>query len=78
MNANESFEELSNNFYKKFGYLPCGKDDMSRPSAETILFDLGETYSALLKVESTEKSHNKAIPKCLCGECKEVCIHNDK
>ena len=52
MGANESFEQFSEKFYKKFGYLPCGKSDPLRPDAERILVDLGETYSALLKMEN--------------------------
>ncbi len=54
MNANECFEVFAEKFYKKFGYLPCGKSDPLRPDAERILIDLGETYGALLKAESAK------------------------
>ena len=69
MGANESFEQFSEKFYKKFGYLPCGKSDPLRPDAERILVDLGETYSALLKAESENSIDNKQSESLLCPRC---------
>jgi hypothetical protein len=59
--ANELFEEFSAVFYREFGYLPLGKDDVARPSAEQILCDLGETYSKLLRSREERISLQKEL-----------------
>ena len=58
MNANESFEAFAERFYKKYGFLPLGKDDLCRPSAETILARLGETLGELERAELAVRAAN--------------------
>lgn len=55
MNADESFEKFAVEFQTEYGYLPLGKDDLNRPSAERILGDLCNTYRKLRKAEAVEQ-----------------------
>jgi hypothetical protein len=77
MSANESFEAFAERFYKKYGFLPLGKDDPCRPSAETILARLGETFGELERAESAVRAANRPSTPCsACGrdmECPNGC-----
>jgi hypothetical protein len=59
MNANERFEEYAKEFEQAFGYLPLGKDDPSRPSAERILGDLQSTWNKLRASKLEEAAKTK-------------------
>lgn len=65
MSANDDYEAFAERFYKKFGFLPLGKDDPCRPSAETILARLGETLGELERAESAVHAYNTGSPKLL-------------
>ena len=49
---NEEFENYAEKFRKKFGYLPCGKDDPLRPGVEYVLIDLSVTWQELAQTRT--------------------------
>jgi len=64
VSANDDYEAFAERFYKKFGFLPLGKDDPCRPSAETILARLGETLGELELAESAVRAYNTGSLQC--------------
>jgi hypothetical protein len=69
VSANDDYEAFAERFYKKFGFLPLGKDDPCRPSSETILARLGETLGELERAESAVHTYNTGSPKLPCAKC---------
>ena len=84
MNANDDYEAFAERFYKKFGFLPLGKDDPCRPSAETILARLGETFGELERAESaaqhtTQAKAAEALPDGkICPVCEGLGVVKEK
>ena len=72
MNSNKAFEIFAEKFYKKFGYLPAGKDDPARPSVERVLGDLGTTYCELLASEDSSPVAVHTCTSCACSDKKET------
>lgn len=60
MDANESFEQYAREFHARFGYLPLGKSDPARPSAERILGDLSEIWQKLRATQPAEPAPSAA------------------
>lgn len=74
MSANDDFEAFAKRFYKKYGFLPCGKDDPCRPSAERILSHLGKTFGELERAESAAQATNTGslqLPPKPCLGCEK-------